>query len=96
MKLLVLLIVFSIIFLGASSSEATVIPKLKYYTVSGKVISEEDETPLVGVTIRATDQKGAYSNSKGEFSLQLAAGTHHLVLTMVGMEKLIATLNVKI
>lgn len=95
MKLLVLLIVFSIIFLGASSSEATVIPKLKYYTVSGKVISEEDETPLVGVTIRATDQKGAYSNSKGEFSLQLAAGTHHLVLTMVGMEKLIATLNVK-
>ncbi|HOQ48541.1 MAG TPA: DUF5686 family protein [Candidatus Kapabacteria bacterium] len=95
MKLLVLLIVFSIIFLGASSSEATVIPKLKYYTVSGKVISEEEETPLVGVTIRATDQKGAYSNSKGEFSLQLAAGTHHLVLTMVGMEKLIATLNVK-
>ncbi len=95
MKFFLILIIALITFKSVSSIKANEILKLKYYKVSGKVISEEDATPLAGVTIRATDQKGTYTNSKGEFSLQLAGGTHHLVLTMVGMEKLIATIEVK-
>ncbi len=96
MKFLIIFIIISkITLIGASNIAANTAPKLKYYKVSGKVISEEDGTPLVGVTVRVTDNRGTYTNSKGEFVLQLSQGVHHLVLTMIGMGKNIATINVK-
>lgn len=66
-----------------------------YYDVSGQVVTDDDNKPLVGVTIRVTDSnKGTYTNRNGEFKLRLKEGSHHIVLTMVGMERSIIHLNI--
>ncbi len=72
------------------------ISKGGYYDVSGQVVSDDDDKPLVGVTIRVTDSnKGTYSNRNGEFKLRLEEGLHHIVLTMVGKERSILIIDVR-
>lgn len=70
--------------------------RVRYFDVVGQVVSEEDEKPLVGVTIRVTDSnKGTYTNRNGEFKLRLEEGPHHIVLTMVGMERSVLLIDLK-
>lgn len=67
---------------------------IRYYKVSGIILSNEDQRPLTGVTIRVADSnKGTFSNREGKFNLTLEEGLHHIVFTMVGMEKFLLALN---
>lgn len=86
-----------ILFLGGIDLYAVEnnVSKLRFFSVSGQVLSSDDDKPLVGVTVRVTDSnKGTYTNRNGEFKLKLEQGKHHIVLTMVGMERSVIELDV--
>ena len=91
-KLIVFLLLINIFVLFANENR---VPRVNVYEVSGIVVSEEDNEPLVGVTLRVSDSnKGTYTNRKGEFKLRLEEGSHHIVLTMVGMEKKVVLIKI--
>lgn len=56
------------------------------FTISGKVTSTEDGTPLPAVTIRVKDtEKGTITDANGLYKLELAQGNYTLVYSFVGM-----------
>lgn len=94
------MIILFIIVLLFSSGELFAVEnnssRIRYYDVVGQVMSDDDNKPLVGVTIRVTDSnKGTYTNRNGEFKLRLEEGSHHIVLTMVGMERSVLSIDVR-
>jgi len=57
--------------------------------VTGTVVSQEDDQPVIGATIQVPGtQIGAVTNIDGKFSLTLPAGKKTLRITYVGMEPL--------
>lgn len=92
-KIFILILIFNVFNLYAIENNSS---KVRYFDVAGTILSDEDEKPLVGVTIRVTDSnKGTYSNRNGEFKLRLEEGLHHIVFTMVGMERSVISVNIK-
>ena len=58
-------------------------------TVTGTVISAEDNEPLIGVTVMVKGGTiGTVTNLDGEFSITLPADNETLVFSMVGMKTL--------
>lgn len=56
-------------------------------TISGRVTDAETGEPLAGVSVEAIGQGGPQgSNEEGRFSLTVSAGTHSLVVRLIGYE----------
>ncbi len=66
-------------------------------TVTGKVVSGEDNTPLAGANIViAETSKGTSTDQNGEFSIEgLSQGTHKLTISYVGYQALEGTITVE-
>ncbi|HVW63238.1 MAG TPA: SusC/RagA family TonB-linked outer membrane protein, partial [Puia sp.] len=73
MKILTL-VVFAVAYLPLQAQQIT---------VTGKVLSGKDQTPLAGVSIQVSSAKGTISHNDGSFSLSAAVGVN-LHLSMEG------------
>lgn len=58
-------------------------------TVSGKVLSAEDEQPIIGATVMVKGTNaGTITGTSGEFTISVGSGTQVLVVSYVGMKSL--------
>ena len=77
-----LTMIFAGLFLSAGMA-------LAQMQVTGTVVSQEDNQPVVGATIQVPGtQEGAVTNIDGKFSLTVPAGKSTLRISYVGMETL--------
>ncbi|MEO8109355.1 MAG: TonB-dependent receptor [Ginsengibacter sp.] len=75
MRLLTCAVIFTALFCGSASAQET---------ISGKVISAKDQTPLVGVTVHlANSNQGVTTDADGNFQIKGALGTS-LDFSLVG------------
>jgi hypothetical protein len=59
----------------------------KYFTISGKVISQKTQQPLAGASVFCQNTtKGTVSNNDGNFFLRLGNGGYDLVISYTGYE----------
>ena len=71
---IIALIVFVIVYLPVQAQQIT---------VTGKVLSGKDQTPLAGVSVQASASRGTVTRNDGSFTVLAAVGTR-LHLTMEG------------
>ncbi len=66
------------------------------FSLSGKVIGFGDKEPVVGASVFINNTtRGTITNVKGEFTLgQLSAGKYDLVVSIIGYEKQVTTIDI--
>ncbi len=91
-----LYILFVLVFISYNYSAENLLIRDTVYNLGGIVFADENDEPLRSVTIRVADSpKGAITNSKGMFSLNIDKGFHQLIITMVGRERRIIDVDLQ-
>ncbi|MCB0685009.1 MAG: carboxypeptidase-like regulatory domain-containing protein, partial [Saprospiraceae bacterium] len=64
-------------------------------TVSGVVVQDDDNEPVIGATIVFTDlETGTATDENGEFTFELPVGVHDILVKYVGFDDLYTKINV--
>lgn len=59
----------------------------KLVTLRGRLINEEDETPITGVTVVPNGHRGTTTDREGRYELRLPSGRHVLTFTFIGFKE---------
>lgn len=64
------------------------------YTLSGKIVDSDSNTPLIGVSILNSDNLGVSSDIDGNYQLALDNGDHTITFSFIGYEKKKVQVNI--
>lgn len=90
----IVVIFFSALLLFLLGSAVAIPLMAQKVTVEGRVVDKESNLPLPFVTVFVNNTaEGTVANENGLFELEMAAGHHELVLSLVGYENLVFAEN---
>ncbi len=71
----------------ATVGEPTLYRPGKLVTLRGRIINEEDRTPVVGATLVPNGTRGTTTGQEGRYELRLPAGRHILHVNFIGFKE---------